>query len=176
MRKNFAQILNELHEVLKYEFAVLNVYSFENEQNKVFFDIKDIILSPILRNSILNKYQTTLNFMYKKYAPNLDTIMQEGEFLSKIEFNFKYKDIDIANIAFYSRQKNKWEYFEYEHELNEILYQYFKARYIAKNSQAKKDDIISKYFSFNKFKDVKKELDTYFGTIQISNFSKLKIQ
>ena len=47
--KNFAQILNELYEALKYNLAILNVFSFENEQNKVFFDIKDIILSPILK-------------------------------------------------------------------------------------------------------------------------------
>lgn len=172
--KNFAQILNELHEALDYDLGILNVYSFENEQNKVFFDIKDIILSPIFRNTILNKYNTSLNFMYKKYAPNLETIMQESEFLSKIEFNLKYKENNIANITFYSREKEKWEFFEQQEELKEMLYQYFKARYVAKNSlNTKKDDIINKYFSFNKFKEVKKELDTYFGTIQITNFSEL---
>ena len=172
--KNFAQVLNELHEALGYDLGILNVYSFENEQNKVFFDIKDVILSPIFRNTILNKYETSLNFMYKKYAPNLDTIMQESEFLSKIEFDFKYKEINIANITFYSREKEKWKYFEQQEEFKEALYQYFKARYIAKSSlTTKKDDIINKYFSFNKFKDVKKEMDTYFGTIQITNFSEL---
>ncbi len=172
--KNFAQVLNELYETLKYDLAVLNVYSFENEQNKVFFDIKDIILSPILRNAILNKYETSLNFMYKKYAPNLDTIMQEGEFLSKIEFDFEYKENNIASITFYSREKAKWENFEQQDELKDLLYRYFKARYLAKSSQTlKQDDIINKYFSFNKFKDIKNELDTYFGTIQIINFSEL---
>lgn len=173
--KNFAQILNELYEALKYNLAILNVFSFENEQNKVFFDIKDIILSPIFRNAILNKHETSLNFMYKKYAPNLDTIMQESEFLSKIEFDFKYKENNIANITFYSREKEKWEHLENQEELKEALYQYFKTRYISKTQNSKKEDIINKYFSFNKFKDVKKELDTYFGAIQILNFSELEL-
>jgi hypothetical protein len=113
--------------------------------------------------------------MYKKYAPNLDTIMQESEFLSKIEFNFKYKENNIASITFYSREKEKWEHLENQEELKETLYQYFKTRYISKTQSSKKEDIINKYFSFNKFKNVKKELDTYFDTIQISNFSELEL-
>lgn len=174
--KNFKQILSVLYSFLDYDLAVINIFSFEGQENKVFFDIKDIILSPILKDNILNKFKTTTNLMYKKYAPNLTTIMQESEFQSKIEFNFKYKDSNIGDMIFYSREKLKWDSESLIEEIENALYSIMKARYIIKNSEvSKKDSIANKYFSFDKFNHLKNEQDVYFGIIHIENFSDLSM-
>lgn len=164
-----------LHYDLDYDLAVVNIHSSDENENKVYFDIKDVILSPIFKDYILNKFSAKINIMYKKYAPNLDVVVQENEFLSKLEFNFKYKSDDIGNIIFYSKKKLKWDDIENTDEIQNILYEFFKLRFIARNTENnKKNTITSKYFPFNKFKNIKNEQDIYFGIIQITNYSELK--
>ena len=172
--KLFQEIFNVFHKYFEYDLCVLNVFSYEDENNKVYFDLKDILLSPIFRNMILNKYNTTLSVMYKKYAPNLFSVVQESEFLSKIELEFKYKEQNIADLVFYSRDKLKWENIEDIESVKEKIYKFFKARHIERASKvSKKDDLLSKYFSFNKFKEIKHENNVYFVIAQIVNFSEL---
>lgn len=173
--KNFSRIFSILYDSMKYDLAILNVFSFENKENKAYFDIRNIILAPILRNSILNKFQAKLSAMYKKYAPNLDTMVNESEFLSKIEFNFEYKDENIANFAFYSREKLKWEDEEITNSIKEVLYNFSKARYIQRITQnAAKEDPNNFYKKpKNKFEGIKNDTSAYFGIIQINNFSDL---
>lgn len=164
-----------LHFDLDYDLAVVNLHSFDEKENKVYFDIKDVILSPIFKEYILNKFGAKTNIMYKKYAPNLDVIVQENEFLSKLEFNFKYKNDDIGNIIFYSKKKLKWDSNENIDEIQNVLYEFFKLRFIARNTENnKKNSLASRYFPFNKFKNIKNEQDIYFGIIQITNYLELK--
>ena len=174
--KIFSNIFSVLYNELGYNLAVFNVYSFENEETKAFFDIRNIILSPILRNSILTKFQTQNNIMYKKYSPNLNTIVNESEFLSKVEFSFNYKEENIGNVIFYSNEKSKWEDEEKIAQIQEVLYGFFKTRFIQRNSQKhSKEDKISNYAKpLNKFDDIKNTQNTHFGIIQIANYSDLK--
>lgn len=172
--KIFKEIFSSLYYAFEYDLAVINLYSFENEENKVFFDIKDIILSPIFKDSILNKFGAKTNIMYKKYAPNLPVVVQENEFLSKIEFNFEYKDENIGNFIFYSKEKLKWENNLYLEEIKNLINEFMKNRYIARTSEnSKKDSLKNKYFSFSHLENIKNEQNVYFGIIQITNFSEL---
>ncbi|MBQ4647503.1 MAG: response regulator [Candidatus Gastranaerophilales bacterium] len=166
-----------LYNVFNYDLAVLNVHSFENEEKKSYFDIKNIILSPILKNTILNKYQSKIGVMYKKYAPNLKTAVNESEFLSKIELDFEYKNEKIANFVCYSYEKLKWENIEKIDSIKEILHAFFKTRHIQRGTQTnKKEDFGSKYIQlFNKFSGIKNTQDAFFSIIQISNYSDLTI-
>ncbi|MBR5305155.1 MAG: response regulator [Candidatus Gastranaerophilales bacterium] len=173
--KIFSKLYQILNSVFRYDLAVIGVYSFSNKERRTYFDIRNIILSPILKNSILAKKQTKIGILYKKYAPNLTTIVNESEFFSKIELDFEYKNEQIAQIDFYSQEKMKWENFENIKEVKEILYDFFKTRYIQKTSQVNsKDEIKVKYKQmFNKFGDIKNTHDSYFSIIQISNYSDL---
>jgi len=111
--------------------------------------------------------------MYKKYAPNLPTMVNESEFLSKIEFNFKYKEENIANIVLFSREKLKWQNEEINQEIEKIFYEFFKARYIQKASKThKKEDIGQKYNKTdNQFDGFKNFANSYYAIVQIVNFS-----
>lgn len=165
-----------LYSNLDYDLGIMNIHSFSENENKVYFDIKNVILSPIFKDFILNKFGAKVNIMYKKYAPNLDVIVQESEFLSKIEFNFGYKDSCVGNIIFYSKNKLKWEENKNIDEIQSALYEFFKLRFITRNAENnKKNSLVNKYLPFNKFKNVKNEQDIYFGIIQITNFSELKL-
>ena len=171
--KIFTDLTDFIYENLNYDLAILEVYSYEDKRRKIYFDIKDIILSPIFKNAIINKYQTNLYSMHKKYAPNLPTIFQEKEFLSKLEFNFEYKNENIANVVFYSRKKLKWKDEEQNTSIKNMLFEFFKARYIQRTAQnSKKDESIDKYIGFQDRleKDIKFEQDAYFAILQISNF------
>ncbi len=171
--KIFSNFFNKINNFFGYDLGAINIYSFEDGTNKVFFDIRDIILSPILRNSILKKYDANTNVMYKKYAPNLPTMVNESEFLSKIEFNFKYKEENIANIVLFSREKLKWQNEEINQEIEKIFYEFFKARYIQKASKIhKKEDIGQKYNKTdNQFDGFKNFANSYYAIVQIVNFS-----
>ena len=171
--KIFSSFFNKINDFFKYDLGVISIYSFEENEKKAFFDIRDIILSPILRSSILKKYNTKINVMYKKYAPNLPMIVNESEFLSKIEFNFDYKEENIANIVFFSREKSKWQDEDLNQNIEQLFYEFFKARYIQKASQAnKKEDIEQRYHKTNsQFDSFKNATDAYFAIAQIINFS-----
>ena len=163
-----------LFEALDYDLSVICIHSFEENRKKSYFDIKNIILSPILKNNILNNLDSDSGVMYKKYSPNLQTVVNESEFLSKLEFNFNYKDNFIADVLFYSRKKLKWE--EENEGLNEILYQFFKKRHIQRSTQNnKKEDTIVKYEKqiSTKFDNIKVNLDAYFAMITLTDLSDL---
>ena len=173
--KVFLNFFNVVNSNFEYDLSAINVHSFEDGKNKVFFDIRNIILSPILRNIILKKYDVTENLMYKKYAPNLATVVNENEFLSKLEFNFKYKEENIADIVLYSKEASKWDNEELNQKIEEIFYSFFKARFIQRAFDArKKEDVGQKYQQLDKqFDSLKNSSDAYFAIIQITNFADL---
>ena len=169
--KVFLNFFNVVNSNFEYDLSAINVHSFEDGKKKVFFDIRSIILSPILRNIILKKYDATENLMYKKYAPNLATVVNENEFLSRLEFNFKYKEENIADIILYSKEASKWDNEELNQKIEEIFYSFFKARYIQRASDANKQEDIEQYQQLDKqFDNFKNSTDVYFGVIQIANF------
>ena len=169
----FSKLFINLYDIFDYDMAVLSVYSFENKEVKSYFDIKNIILSPILKNNILNKYHSKTAVMYKKYSPNLEVATNEEEFSSKIEFDFEYKGEKIADFVCYSRSENKWEDSEKINLIERILYNFSKKRYIQRIvKENQKDDKGRKYIQFkNKFNNLKSTSDAYFCIIQISNYS-----
>lgn len=171
--KIFSNLYSILYEELKYDLAAFCIYSFEDEAKKTYFDIRNIILSPILKNSILKKNNSPQYVLYKKYAPNLATLVNESEFLSKIEFQFEYRENIIANLAFYSQEKSKWENEEKIDEIKEVLFEFSKMRYIRRKSQnTKKEENLSKYKKpQNNFENFKKEENVYFSILQISNYT-----
>ena len=173
--KIFSNLFALLHKIFNYDLAILNAFSFENMEKKSFFDIRNIILSPIFKNFILQKYETKSYSMQKKYAPNLNTVINESEFLSKIEFNFEYKNEFLANIIFYSCEKLKWENFEDIEKIKELLFNFLKTRHIQKGSQvSKKEDFENKYNQTqNEFNNVKNSPEAYFTIAHIENHHEL---
>ncbi len=167
--KNINQIL---FEALDYNLCLVYL-----ESNKtVYFDIKDFILSPIFQNSILNKYDCKNSVLYKKYAPNLKTIVNEDEFFSNINFNFEYNKKNIASISFYSKEKSKWNNSnEVVEAIKTILNNFFKARFLNKKSDSnKKDSIKERYYTDNieKINPLNKN-NLYFAIIEITNYQEL---
>lgn len=176
--KIMPQLFSILYNALNYDLCALSVHSFSLNETKTFFDIRNIILSPILKNSILAKNTSKISVMYKKYAPNLMTIVNESEFLSKIDFEFSYKEKNIAKISLYAREKSKWSNEEEINQIKEVLYNFSKTRYIKRTSQIanNKEGIALKYILPNKkYESIKNKENTYFGIIQISNFSDLNL-
>ena len=179
--KIFSEIFTILYPLLEYDLFTINVYSYEKKEQSVFFDIRDIILSPIFQNKILTKYNAQDIILFKKYAPNLKMIINEDEFFSKIEFNFEYKEVNIANVAIYSKDKQKWQNEHNIETIKNILYKFFKARYINKNSlNNKKETYQNRYSSnkldinfLNKFDETQKE-DLYLGIVEVVNFSEIE--
>jgi len=173
--KIFPNIFSILYDELNYDIAVLSVHSFEDEEKKTYFDIRNVILSPILKNAILNKLNSKLSVLYKKYAPNLATIVNEAEFLSKVEYELEYNLEKIANVAFYSREKLKWENEEKLELIKETLLDFAKTRNVKRKAQnGNKEDILSRYIKpLNKFDNFKNSENMHFGIIQVSNFSDL---
>lgn len=169
----FSKLFMNLYDIFDYDMAIVSVYSFDNKEIKSYFDIKNIILSPILKNTILNKYHSKSAVMYKKYSPNLEVATKEEEFLSKIEFDFEYRGEKIADFVCYSRSEHKWDNNEQINLVERILYNFSKARYIQKIIKAnKKDNKGRRYIQVkNKFNNLKSTLDAYFTIIQISNYS-----
>ena len=68
MRKNliFSEIFTILYPLLEYDLFTINVYSYDKKEQSVFFDIRDIILSPIFQNKILTKYNAQDIILFKK--------------------------------------------------------------------------------------------------------------
>lgn len=176
--KIMPELFSILYNELNYDLCAFSVYSFSLNEIKTFFDIRNIILSPILKNAILTKNSSKISVMYKKYAPNLTTIVNESEFLSKIDFEFNYKEKNIAKISFYAREKSKWLNEEEINQIKDVLYNFSKTRDIQRTSQKSnnKEDVAHKYILPNrKFNNIKNKENTYYGIIQISNFSDLHI-
>jgi len=168
----FSQIFSILYPILDYNLCIIGVELFSEKERILYFDIKDIILSPILQNQILKKLKGQNSHLYKKYIPNLKMITNEEELSSKIEFHFEYNEKNIADIIFYSKEKNKWPIDENIEKIKNILNDFFKARYINKNSKNVKNEITNKYFldKFDfKFDDLNKN-EIYTGIIEIINY------
>jgi len=128
------------------------------------------------------KYQAQDIILFKQYAPNLKMIISEEEFCSEIKFSFEYRDKKIGEIAFYSKEKSKWDEIENLENLKDVLYGFFKARYINKNLNSSKNETKKDKYSLNLFDfpfqnkhDTKSEKEaTYLGIIEILNFETLE--
>ncbi len=143
--KNF---FNTLYPLLKYDLGLVSVHSFEKKEEKVYLDIRDIILSPIFQNSILHKYKAKNNTLFKTYAPHSKTVVNLEEFNSKIELNFQHLNKKMAEVCFFSFEEEKWQDEENILILKDILEKFFIARYVNKFSYTKKGS--QKKYSLNK--------------------------
>ncbi len=179
------KVLNKFFSIvsayLNYDLFLVNIFNFEQQKEIVYFDIRDIILSPVFQNKILSKYKTSDSVLFKNYAPNLKMITSEEEFGSKIEFSFEYRERSIADIAFYSKEKGKWDNILNLEELKEALYGFFKARYVNKNLLSSKNDIKKEKYSshkteipfLSKMQNPKNKNSIYIAIIEIINFEAL---
>ena len=174
-------LFNILYPILNYDLGLISVHSFEKKEQKVYLDVKDIILSPIFQNSILNKYKAKNNTMFKTYAPNLKTVVDISEFNSKIEFSFNHLNKTTAEIAFYSFEENKWQNEEDISALKNTLEKFFQARYVNKFALTKRPS--QKKYSLNKselnfFNKIENALNNnnyiYLVIVDIVNFQQLK--
>ncbi len=180
--KIFSEIFPLLFKILDYNLCVVSVDYFERNEKTIFCDIRNIILSPIFQKFLIEKFKASDIVLYKKYSPKLKMMINEDEFFSKIEFNFNYKNENIANVIFYSQEKSKWQIEENKEILEEILFRFFKARYINKKiSKNKKDNPAIKYFTnkldlgiFNKAENTIPKEDMYTCIIEIANYNELK--
>ncbi len=177
----FKDFFNILFSFLKYNLFVINVYSFEKQEYISYFDIKDMILSPILKENILKHFKTKESVLYKKYAPNLKVITSENEFSSKLEFNFDNKEKNIANILIYSKEKNIYNEIENLEEFKEVLKKFFTARFVNKNMLNKQNPKTYEYSlnnqiypSLNVFKNFNLKNEIYICVMQITNFSEIE--
>ena len=180
--KLLSEFFSILYPYLKYDLFLVDIYSPLNKKNTLYFDIRDIILSPIFQNKMLEKYKGEDIVLFKNYAPNLKTIVSEEEFFSKIEFFFEYRDIDIAKVAFYSKEKQKWSDDEELEGVKNAFYNFFKARFINKNlsnqnQKPEKNKYSSSKFDFpflNKTETKKEKTQMYIAIIEIMNFDNLE--
>ena len=175
--KILSDIFSILYPILQYNLFVVRLYSFEKNENIVYFDIRDIILSPILQNNILSKLNAKNSFLFKKYAPNLKVITNEEEFLTQINFNFEHNEQDIANVIFYSKEKSKWSDETGIETIKNTLKDFFRARYINKSTHSYKNDEITSKYLMDKidFKpDSYKDKNMYSAIIEIANYKELQ--
>ena len=176
----FLNVFKILYSFLNYDLMIISPYFCEEDKKLIYFDIKDIILSRFFQNYILNKFEADDVVLFKKYAPNLKTIVKEEDFASMAELSFEYKGIKTANILFYSKKENKWQNEANIESVKRVLEKLFKNRYIDKFSKFnKKNGISNKYYSnksdldiYNKFEN--EEKNSYVGILDITNFSDLK--
>jgi len=175
--KIFSEVFSMLYPILNYNLCIVCVDSFEKNEKTVYFDIRDIILSPIFQNNILSNFNAKNSYLFKKYAPNLKIITNEEEFLTKISFDFEYKETTVGNIIFYSKEKSKWDINSDIEDLRDILNNFFKARYINKSSHVNvKNNISDKYF-INKFDfkfDTQSKKEMYTAVVEIANYKELQ--
>ena len=179
-KKLFSDLFKVMYPYLDYDLMIVFPYFSEENKKFVYFDIKDIIISRFFQSYILNKLAADDVVLFKKYAPNLNTILKEEEFLSKLEFSFEYKGAKTVYVAFYSKKANKWQNEDNIESIKRVLEKLFKNRYIDKFlKHNKKDGISNKYYSnksdldiYNKFET--EEKNSYVGILDITNFSDLK--
>lgn len=170
------EILELTYRFLNYDLAVL---TDEAGEKKVYFDIKSVILSPIFQSNILNKYQTKNYKLYKKYVPNAKTIIDEDSFLDKIEFTFEYQDKILGQISFYSTKESFKQDERNLEAIKEGLFNFFKMKYINKNSISKKKETAydpnkTTLNNLKKFANNEEKGQMYLGIIQIRNYNELK--
>ena len=175
--KILSDIFSILYPVLDYNLCVICVENFEKNEKTAYFDIKDIILSTIFQNDIMQKLKANSSFLLKKYAPNLKMIVQEEELLSKISFDFEYKENLTGQIVFYSKERSKWTSDTDMDTIKDVLDDFFKARYINRSSHVvKTNDLLNKYFIDKlDFKiDTQNKKQIYCAIIEIANYRDLE--
>jgi len=174
--KILSDIFSILYPILEYNLATVCIYSPEKNDNIVYFDIRDIILSPIFQNEILHENEAKNSFLFKKYAPNLKVITNEKEMQSKISFEFEYNNKNIGKIAFYSKEKTDWINNPDIEVIKNVLDNFFRARHINKSSRVTKPGVINKYF-IDKFDfkfDTQSNSQLYSAIIEIVNIKDLQ--
>ncbi|MBR2069552.1 MAG: response regulator [Candidatus Gastranaerophilales bacterium] len=175
--KILSEIFSIIYPILEYNLAVVSVESFEKKEKTAYFDIRDIILSPIFQNHVLNSLETKNSFLFKKYAPNLKVITNEEEFFTKIRFDFEYKENNVATVIFYSKDKSKWMDNNYLDVIKNVLDNFFKARYINKSSRVHKTNELSNKYFIDKFDfkfDSQTKREMYTAIIDITNLKDLQ--
>ena len=179
--KIMENLFHILYPILKYDLGLIAIHSFEKKEEKVYLDVRDIILSPILQNNILNKYKAKNTAMFKTYAPNLKTVVNIEDFNSKIEFCFEHLNKKTADVAFYSFEKEKWQDEENILTIKDVLEKFTKARYINKfaltkrASQRKYSPNKSELNFFNKIENALLEHSLiYLVIVDIVNFQQLQ--
>ncbi len=175
--KIFSDIFSLLYDLLDYNLAIISVHSFEKNEKIVYFDIRNIILSPVFQNNILHEMKTKNSFLFKKYAPNLKVVTNEEEFFTKISYDFEHADKNVASIIFYAKEKARWTNIENMEKLKNMLANFFRAHYINKSSQINRsNDVTSKYFMDKldfKFDSIKNR-EMYIAIIEINNYRELE--
>lgn len=169
------KILELTFGILNYDLAILVDNSGEK---KVYFDIKSVILSPIFQSNILNNFQTKNFKFFKKYIPNAKTIVSEDSFYNKIDFTFEYQDKIVNQISFYFLKENSQKERNLE-AIKEGLFNFFRAKYLSKNSNIKKKEITydpnkTKLNSLKKIMTDDSKGQMHLGIIQIKNYDELK--
>ena len=178
--KIYSNIFSILYPILKYDLFIISTHSFDKNEQSIFFDIRDIILSPVFQNKLANKYQAEDIVLFKKYAPNLKMIINEEEFFSKIEFEFEFKDKNIAKVVFYSKDKQKWQKEKNIEIIKNALEKFFRARYINKFATNNKNSFKDKYinskfnFSFSNKLENSYEEEMFLSIVEIANFSDIE--
>lgn len=179
----FKDFFNVLEPILKYNLAIATFE--ENREKTIFFDIKDIILSPIFRNGILNKFQAKKYILNKKYAPLSQTILKEEDFLSKIDFEYEIKTNSFFNISFYSLKEGLWQNKENLEIIYETIEDTIKLRHINQKIALNRQKNKNRYLNANsnqsfktdillKLENLNSDVELYLGTINITNFSNIK--
>ena len=169
-----------MYPFLKYDLFIISTHSFDKNEQSIFFDIRDIILSPVFQNKLANKYQADDIVLFKKYAPNLKMIINEEEFFSKIEFEFEFKDKNIDNVVFYSKDKQKCQKEKNIEIIKNALEKFFRARYINKFATNNKNSFKDKYinskfnFSFSNKLENSYEEEMFLSIVEIANFSDIE--
>ena len=171
----FANFFSILYPVLKYELCVIIPQNSFEKEKYAFFDIRDIILSPIFQNKITEKFKADDVILYKKYAPNLKTVTDENEFLSKIEFNFEYRQKPLANVIIYSKASSKWKNEENTGKIKNAIFEFLKTHYLNKYNSISKKDSLKERYTNNNINGFKEELynknETFFtGIISLVNY------
>ena len=177
--KIFGDFFGIIYPILKYDLCIVLPNKSYEQEKTAFFDIRNILLSPIFQKSVMEKYGAKDSVLYKQYAPNLRTVTNEDEFNSKLEFNIEYKNKPLADIVFYSLEKLKWENGENCEVLKKAVYNFMETYFIHKNEKIltlKKENSSEGYFSdrfniLNIQEPFSKDKKTYLGILSISNFT-----
>lgn len=174
-KKILSDCFNILYSSIDYNLAIACVED-EEEGKTIFFDIRNIILSPILQSTLLKEYDGKTPVLNKQYAPNLKIIHLKEDFSSKAEFNFNYLDKNIGKITIFSLKTHILTNEDKEF-LENTLFNFFRTRFVKKNSQKKKTE---KYFTNNSIKlekNIEKinEYSAYCAIVKIANYQDLAV-
>jgi len=176
--KNMRIFFEILHIFFDYDLSLIKLYSYENQQDTLYFDIRNIILSPIAQNQFLEDLNCDAFELFKKYIPNMRTVSNKDEFLSEVELNFLYLGTEIAKIRFCSLKTVELENNEAIQEFKEAAAELFKLRFLIKNKN-KKQELTNSYahsshdlISLNNYNH--KERENYAILINILNYEELQ--